>query len=120
MRIMLDMGFPADVRGQAHEGTALHAAAYAGGAEVVRLLIDRGADIEARDARWESTPVDWACVGSGERPAGNPRPDWPAAISALIEAGASLDGITLNRDDPKPPSPAVAELLRRYGVEDGR
>lgn len=118
MRIMLDIGFPADVRGGAYGGTAMHAAAYAGGAEVVRLLIDRGADIEARDARWESTPVDWACVGSGEKPAGNPRPDWPAAIAALVEAGASLDGITLSPDDPKPPSPAVAELLRRYGVED--
>jgi ankyrin repeat protein len=118
MRVMLDIGFPADVRGEAYGGTALHAAAYAGGAEVVRLLIDRGADIEARDARWESTPVDWACVGSGEQPAGNPRPDWPAAIAALIEAGASLDGITLNPDDPKPPSRAVAGLLRRYGVKD--
>lgn len=118
MRVMLDIGFPVDVRGGAYGGTALHAAGYAGSAEVVRLLIDRGADIEARDARWESPPVDWACVGSGEQPAGNPRPDWPAAIAALVEAGASLDGITLNPDDPKPPSPAVAELLRRYGVED--
>jgi ankyrin repeat protein len=116
MRVMLDVGFPADVRGGAYGGTALHAAAYAGGAEVVQLLIDRGAGIEARDARWESTPVDWACVGSGEQPPGNPRPDWSAAIAALVEAGASLDGITLNPDDPKPPSPAIAELLRRHGV----
>jgi ankyrin repeat protein len=120
MLIMLDIGFPADVRGAGHAGTALHAAAYAGAADVVRLLIGRGADIEARDTRWESTPVDWACVGSGEQPADNPRPDWPAAIAALVEAGASLDGTTISADDPKPPSPAVAELLRSYGVEDGR
>lgn len=120
MRLMLDFGFSADARDGEDGGTPLHAAAYAGSAGVVRLLLDRGADIEARDARFDSTPVDWACVGSGERPTGNPSPDWPATIGMLVEAGASLDGITLNAADPKPPSPEVAELLSRYGVQDER
>src|SRR5215510_10107475 len=118
MRIMLDMGFPADVHGGDHGSTALHAAAYSGSAGVARLLIERGADVEARDHRWESTPLVWAAVGSGEKPADNPGPDWPATIGVLIEAGASLDGMTMSPDDPKPPSPAVAELLRHYGVPD--
>jgi hypothetical protein len=115
IQVMLDLGFPVDVRSADDGRTALHAAAYAGSAEAVRLLIGRGADLEARDARWESTPVEWACVGSGEQPADNPRPDWPATIAALADAGASLGDITLSPDDPKPPSPAVAELLRQYG-----
>ncbi len=61
---------------------------------------------------WDSTPLDWACVGSGERPTDNLRPDWLATAAALLEAGASTEGITLAPDDPKPPSPEVAALLR--------
>ena len=112
LTMMLDLGFPVDARAGEDGGTALHAAAYAGSAEAVRLLLARGADLEARDATWDSTPLDWACVGSGERPTDNPRPDWLATAAALLGAGASTEGITLAPDDPKPPSPEVAALLR--------
>jgi ankyrin repeat protein len=114
--LMLGLGFPVDAHGGEHGGTALHAAAYSGSPEVVRLLIDRGADIEARDTTWDSTPLVWGAVGSGRRLAGNPRPDWTAAVQTLLDAGASTEGITLSPDDPKPPSPGVAALLRRHGV----
>jgi ankyrin repeat protein len=114
--LMLDLGFPVEIRGGDHGGTPLHAAAYSGSAEAVRLLLDRGADIEARDATWEDTPLGWAIVGSGERPKTNPDPDWIATAQTLIEAGASTAGVTLSPDDPKPPSPQVAELLRGYGI----
>jgi len=118
MRIMLDAGFPVDARGGDHGITALHAAAHSGSAGVARLLIERGADVEARDGRWDSTPVVWATIGSSEKPADNPAPDWPATVGLLIEAGASLDGITISPDDSHPPSPAVADLLRHHGVRD--
>jgi hypothetical protein len=110
---MLDLGFPVDARGD-DGGTALHAAAYSGSAPAVRLLLDRGADIEARDTSWNSTPIEWAAVGSGEQPAGHPDPDWTATVQALLDAGASAGDITLSPDDPKPPSPEVAALLRRH------
>jgi ankyrin repeat protein len=112
--LMLDLGFPIDAHGSEDGHTALHAAAYSGSASTARLLIDRGADIEARDTRWDSAPLEWAIVGSGEQPVTSPRPDWIATIRALIEAGASTQGITLSPDDPKPPSPDVAELLRGH------
>ena len=111
--LMLDLGFPADAPGDGEGGTALHAAAYAGSADAVRLLIDRGANLEARDATWDSPPLDWAAVGSGERPATNPHPDWIATVQALLGAGASTESITLSPDEPKQPSPEVAALLRR-------
>ena len=116
LALMLDLGFPIEIRGGDYGGTALHVAAYSGSAEAVRLLLDRGADIEARDTTWDDTPLGWAIVGSGERPKTNPDPDWIATAQTLIEAGASTVGVTLSPDDPKPPSPQVAELLRGYGI----
>lgn len=114
--LMLDLGFAADARGGQYDHTALHAAAYSGSAEVVGLLLNRGADREAHDGNWDSTPLDWACVGSGERPDSNPGPDWVATVQTLLQAGASVAGITLSPDDPKPPSADVARLLREHGV----
>jgi ankyrin repeat protein len=113
LALMLDLGFPVDTGGGDHGGTALHAAAYSGSADAARLLLGRGADLEARDATWDSPPLDWAAVGSGERPATNARPDWIATVQALLEAGASTDSITLSPDEPKQPSPEVATLLRQ-------
>jgi ankyrin repeat protein len=111
--LLLDLGFPVDARGD-DGGTALHAAAYSGSAPAVRLLLDRGAEVEARDTSWDSTPIEWAAVGSGEQPASNPHPDWTGAVQTLLDAGASAQGITVSPDDPKPPSPEVAALLRRH------
>ena len=114
--LMLDLGFPIEARGGQEGRTALHAAAYCGSASTVALLIEVGADLEARDGSYDSTPLDWAIVGSGYQPADNPRPDWVTTVRILIEAGAATADITLSPDDPKPPSPDVADLLRGYGV----
>lgn len=116
--LMLDLGFAIEARGD-DGGTALHAAAYSGSAGTVRLLLDRGADMEARDTTWDSPPLVWAIIGSGEQPGHNPSPDWIATVRTLIEAGASTRDITLSPDDPKPPSPDVAQFLRGYGIGAG-
>jgi hypothetical protein len=110
---MLDLGFSLETRGDGG-GTALHAAAYSGGADVVGLLLERGAEIEALDTTWSSTPLIWAAVGSGEQPDTNPAPDWVATVLTLLAAGASTNDVTLALDAPKPPSPEVAELLRTH------
>ena len=68
--VMLDLGFTANARNAWGE-TPLHNAAYAGNAAVVRLLIEAGADVDSHDARFDSTPLAFATVGSGER-AGQP------------------------------------------------
>jgi hypothetical protein len=115
VRRMLDAGLSLDARGQ-DGATPLHAAAGSGSAELVRLLLDRCADLRARDTTWDSTPLAWAQVGSGLPHVDNPAPDWIATIRTLIEAGASTADITLSPDDPKPPSPEVAQLLRQSGT----
>jgi ankyrin repeat protein len=117
VELMVDIGFPVDARGD-NGGTPLHAAAYYGSAEAARLLLDHGADLLARDTSWNDTPLGWAIVGSGERPEHNPRADWVATVHALLDAGAAIDGVRLSTDDPKPPSPEVAQLLRDRGVPD--
>jgi hypothetical protein len=40
--------------------TALHYAAESGNREIVKALLDAGADINARDARFDATPTGWA------------------------------------------------------------
>lgn len=40
--------------------TALHYATERGDREIVRILLDAGADINARDARFGATPAGWA------------------------------------------------------------
>jgi hypothetical protein len=52
---------PALVRVKDAEGaTALHYAAEHGHREIVRLLLERGAGINARDDRFHATPTGWA------------------------------------------------------------
>jgi ankyrin repeat protein len=116
--LMLDLGFDIDARGGDDGGTALHAAAYSGSLGTVRLLLDRGVGLEARDTTWDSTPLVWAMVGSGERSRGNFRPDWAGTVRILLEAGASTTGIELSPDDAKAPSAEVADILRAAGVPD--
>ncbi len=40
--------------------TPLHQAALAGHEDVVRLLVERGAKLDLKDALWQGTPADWA------------------------------------------------------------
>jgi Ankyrin repeat len=64
--LLAELGFDVNARGrtdvpieQAWE-TALHSAAGDGDVELARLLLRLGADPEARDARFDATPLGWA------------------------------------------------------------
>jgi ankyrin repeat protein len=62
-RLLLDAGEDPDryhlVGGHSH-GTPLHHAAGFGYAELVRLLVERGARLDQKDVLWRSTPAEWA------------------------------------------------------------
>jgi ankyrin repeat protein len=108
--LMLDLGFSPDARGGNGE-QPLHTAAYYGNAAAVRLLLEAGADVDARDDRFDGTPLAFATVGSGEQ-AGKPG-DWAETVRLLIEAGASRNGVWVSG---KPPSEEITGLLQRYGI----
>lgn len=111
--LMLDLGFPLQARNDLGE-TALHSAAYAGRDQTVRLLLDRGAEIDARDANFDATPLAFATVGSGE--SSDIDRDWVATVRFLLDAGATPDGVWLSGG--KAPSEDVAEVLRAYGITE--
>lgn len=98
VRLLLDFGIPVDERfvegdgyfGTAPNSTALHVAAWRARHGVVKLLIERGADVNALDGRGQS-PLALAvkaCVDSywAERRS-------PESVELLLLAGASTAGI---------------------------
>lgn len=107
--LMLDLGFSPRARRFGDE--PLHDAAYHGNAAAVAVLLGAGADIDARDGRFDSTPLAFATVGSREQ-AGTPG-DWITTVRLLIEAGAAREGVWIQG---KPPSEEVMDLLRQYGI----
>jgi ankyrin repeat protein len=112
LALLLDLGFsPNAVR---FGEQPLHTAAYHGNAPAVRVLLAADAEVDARDARFDATPLAFATVGSGER-AGQPG-DWTGTVRLLIEAGASRQDVWVSG---KPPSEEVADLLLRYGITAG-
>ena len=109
LALMLELGFSPNARSLGEP--ALHAAAYHGNAAGARVLLEAGAEVDARDERFESTALAFATVGSGEQ-AGTPG-DWTGTVRMLIEAGATRDGAWIAG---KPPSEEVADLLMHYGI----
>ena len=112
LALMLELGFSPNTRSFGE--LPLHAAAYHGNAAGARMLLEAGAQVDARDERFESTALAFATVGSGER-VGRPG-DWTGTVRLLIEAGASRDDVWITG---KPPSEEVASLLMRYGITPG-
>lgn len=110
LALMLELGFGHDARDESGE-QPLHSAAYHGNANAVRLLLAAGAELDARDTRFDATPLAFATVGSGEQD-GEPG-DWVATVHLLLEAGADRRDVWIT---DKPPSRRVAQLLDGYGL----
>jgi ankyrin repeat protein len=84
VRLLLDAGEDPsryNPRGLHAHATPLHHAVWAGHADVVRLLVERGARLDAKDRIHESTPLGWAEYGGREEIAAylRSREDGPTA-----------------------------------------
>ncbi len=112
VRLLLDLGFDPDSRtsrGGANADPALHVAVWRGRLETVKLLVSRGASLEATNGRG-ATPLSLAVQALVEQSDWTPH-DSPGIVTALLDAGARVDTV-----HPFPSgSPAADALLREHG-----
>ncbi len=87
VRLMLDLGFPVNHPESSHNYSPLHNASFGGYADVVELLLERGADVTLRDPSFHSTPLQHAihcCCNDGRHPEGQ----YDRVVAALVDAGS--------------------------------
>lgn len=90
VRFLLDRGV--DVRVASRHGeTGLHWAAYAAHPDVAKILLQRGAAVNAVESAYGGTPLGWALYGWGERNARRNREGYYDVVRALVAAGANVD-----------------------------
>ena len=63
VRTMLELGWDVNTRGLVWGETPAHRAAIEGHLSLVRLLVERGADLTVADRSYHSTPLGWATHG---------------------------------------------------------
>jgi ankyrin repeat protein len=97
VRMFLDLGVPVDARyggdpyfDIAKDSTALHVAAWKAWPKTVKLLIERGANVNAQDAKGR-TPLILAVKACVDSYWTNRRS--PESVEALLKAGASISGV---------------------------
>jgi ankyrin repeat protein len=78
---------PVDLRVPHNGQTGLHWAAYGGHAKTVRLLLDRGAPVNAKDASFDGTPLEWALYQWGNSPYAAARGSYYEVVAMLVRAG---------------------------------
>ena len=98
VKLMLDLGFPLTRIERSHGYSPLHNAAWAGSADLVELLIERGHPVNMRDPVYDGTPLNWAlqCRFVEKR---HPEGQYGRVVRALVMAGSPLDGVPFPTGD---------------------
>jgi ankyrin repeat protein len=92
VKLMLDLGFPVSHPEHSHGYTPLHNAAWAGAADLVELLLERGHPTDIVDPRFQTTPLVWAlhdCLIEQRHPEG----EFVRVVKLLIDAGSPLNDV---------------------------
>jgi ankyrin repeat protein len=80
-----------DIGAHPHGETGLHWAAYSGHSAIVRLLVKHNAPLDAKDKRYQGTPLGWALYGwCNPAPEAN-RTGYYDAVARLVDARATVD-----------------------------
>ena len=80
----------------------MHLAALGGHADIVALLLERGAPVGTVEKTYNGTPLNWALQGWSEA-TGAARDRFPEVIARLVAAGAEVNPEWLNADAPRTP-----------------
>jgi Ankyrin repeats (3 copies) len=121
VRFLLEKGVGPGVRNREGQ-TGLHWAAYGPHVEIVKLLLEHGAQADAREERFEGTPLDWALYTWMQTKGAHERNRSYATIALLVQAGARFD--PGQRSDRAGQSAMLAEIRSdqrmRRALEGGR
>jgi len=108
VRLFLKTGLPVDALGQ-HGATPLHWAGFHGNPSMVREILRFNPPLEVIDSDFDFTPLGWAIYGS-QNGWHCQTGDYPAAVEALLEAGAKVP-------DKVEGTEAVAALIKRFAAQ---
>ena len=114
VKLMLDVGFPVAHPERSHGYSPLHNAAWAGSADLVDLLIERGAPVDLVDPTYHATPLGFAiydCTVEKRHPEG----EFGRVAQSLIAAGSPWDPLDYPTGDAR--IDAVLEPHIRKRVE---
>jgi ankyrin repeat protein len=102
VEFLLERGMPVDARLRhfGHGHTALHVAAYGAHADIVALLVRRGASLNVTDDTWGTTPLVWALHAWSQSPMAPPE-KYYEVVAMLVEAGAVVTPNLLEWDNAK-------------------
>jgi ankyrin repeat protein len=132
--MLLDHGADVNARNEGRGGkTPLHWAAYCCGAEVVKLFVANGADVNAADDGG-NRPLHEACTVVFRLSDANPvlrrvaevtEPRQMAVAVTLLASGANVNAKNARNETPldwavERDHPGIAEVLRRNGASRGK
>ncbi|WP_065328886.1 ankyrin repeat domain-containing protein [Tritonibacter mobilis] len=115
VRLMVELGWPIEVKGGDWGASALNQAVFRGDAQMARFLLERGASWQAQHGFGDDVSGT-LCWASQNRPI--PEGDWVACAEALLEHGMpgvrrdpNHPGVVLMAGRPRQFSDAVTECL---------
>lgn len=106
LEAMIACGFDPNRGDESIGKTALHVAAMEGWPEAVRLLLDHGGSVAARDREFDATPLIWAAEGSR---ASRAERDHAAVGQLLLDAGSPVEWQT-----GAEPAEAIVEIVNGW------
>jgi ankyrin repeat protein len=112
VRFLLERGVEPDVRNEGGE-SGLHWTSFGPYPAIARLLLERGATVNLRDKRYQSTPLDWTLF-AWAKAEGPEREGGYELAALLVGAGAMvhIPWLEQNAGDQAQRDPRMQEILR--------